>query len=345
MLSRFLGQDEAAKFAVAGPIGYYADDARRLAWPFFAMAHGGFLRAGGRYVKGGSRALSMKLARVVMKAGGTVLLGRDAVGVDLDRSGCPASVRHVETRDKTNEERVCARQVLANCAPHALARMLPPAEGEIVERAYAGRALSTSLFTAHFGLSVPPAKLGLTHYGMVVLPDWVTRLDQSLEGARLFAADPGARLPSYGIANFSVIDSGLAGEGEPVLVSVVGLDRFDNWAALAPIDEKARRERWLDAFQAALDQDYPGFSAAVSERLFLNARSMHNFMGTPAGAVYGFAPLPFERGIWAGVPRTPKTPIPGIYLASAFAESGGFSGAMKAGADAARLAMKERARG
>ena len=345
MLSRFLGDDEGAKFAIAATIGYYADDARRLAWPFFAVAHGGFLRAGGRYVKGGSRVLSMKLAKVVSKAGGTVLLGREAVGVELDQSGRPTAVRHVETRSKAKEDRVGARQVLANCAPHVLAHMLPPAEREMIERAYIGRALSTSLFTAHFGLRAPPAKFGLERYGMIVLPDWVTRLDQGVEGARLFAGDPGGRLPSYGIANFAAIDSGLAGEGDPKLVSVVGLDRFDNWAALAPQDEKDRRDRWLDAFEADLDRRYPGFSASVSERLFLNARSMHNFLNTPAGAVYGFAPLPFERGLWAGVPRSPKTPIPGVYLASAFAESGGFTGAMKSGADAARLALKERPKG
>ena len=38
----------------------------------------------------------------------------------------------------------------------------------------------------------------------------------------------------------------------------VGLDRFNNWAALSPQDEKDRRERWLDAFQAG-ERDYPGF--------------------------------------------------------------------------------------
>jgi len=170
----------------------------------------------------------------------------------------------------------------------------------------------------------------------------MTSLNEMSEGARLLSGNPEGKLPSHGIANFSAIDSGLGGGG-PALVSVVGLDRFDNWAALAPRDEKDRRERWLDAFQAALDHDYPGFGAAVSERLFLNARSMHNFLNTPGGAVYGFAPLPFERGIWAGVPRSPKTPIPGVYLASSFAESGGFTGAMKSGADAARMAMNERA--
>jgi all-trans-retinol 13,14-reductase len=78
--------------------------------------------------------------------------------------------------------------------------------------------------------------------------------------------------------------------------------------------------------------------------MFLNARSMHNFLNTPGGAVYGFAPLPFERGIWAGPPRSPKTPVRGVYLASSFAESGGFTGAMKSGADAARMAMRDEAR-
>ena len=343
MLQRFLGDDEAAKFAIAGNIGYYADDPRRLAWPFFAMAQAGFLKAGGRFIKGGSRVLTMKLARAVTRAGGSVLLGRDVSAIELDASGHPAFVRHVDIRTKADEQRLGVKQVFANCAPHVVAHLLPPGERAAFERAYSGQALSISLFSAHFGLSLAPAKLGLDRYSVAVLPDWMTSLDQTPENAHMFAADPGARLPAYGIANYGAIDSGLAGEG-PVLVTVVGLDRFDNWAALSPQDEIDRRERWLDAFQSALDRDHPGFSAAVSERLFLNARSMHNFMHTPAGAVYGFAPLPFERGIWAGLPRSPRTPVPSLYLASAFAESGGFTGSMKSGADAARMAMKERAR-
>ena len=340
ILQRFLGEDEAAKFAIAGNIGYYADDPHRLAWPFFAVTQGGYLKSGGRFIKGGSRVLSMKLAKVATKAGGSILLGRDVAGIDFDGSGRPASLRHVDARTKADDQRIVARQVFANCAPHALAHMLPGAQREAIEGAYLGRPLSISLFSAHFGLSVPPAKLGLDRYGVAFLPDWMTSLNQTSESARLFAADPCNRLPSYSIANYGAIDSGL-GDG-PALVTAVGVDRFDNWSALSPQDEKDRRERWLDAFQAALDRDYPGFSAAVVERMFLNARSMSNFMNTPDGAVYGFAPLPFERGIWAGVPRSPRTPLPGVYLASSFAESGGFTGAMKSGADAARMAMKER---
>jgi phytoene dehydrogenase-like protein len=99
------------------------------------------------------------------------------------------------------------------------------------------------------------------------------------------------------------------------------------------------RARWLDAFQAALDRDYPGIGAAVTERLFLNACSMQGVLNMPDGAVYGFAPMPPKRGIWAGIRQSPRTPVAHVYLASSFAGSGGFIGAMSSGADAARVAI------
>ena len=266
MLQRFLGDDEAAKFAVAANIAYYADDPRRMAWPFFAIAQGGFLKTGGVFVRGGSRTLSMKLARVVMKAGGTVLLGREAVGVDLDGRGRPAFVRHVDPRNHAEEERVGATQVFANCAPSTLAAMLPEPARAGLQRAYGGRALSTSLFSAHFGLNAPPARFGLERYGQMVLPDWMVRLSDFGACAHIFAADPGDKLPAFGIANYSAIDSGLA-DGGPALVSVVGIDRFDNWAALTPQEEKDRRER--------LARRLPGRARARLSRLWRRGDRAH----------------------------------------------------------------------
>ncbi len=342
IFDRHLGRDEAAKCAIGANLGYYTDDARQLAWPWFALAQGGYLKAGGRYIKGGSRTLSMKLAKVVMTAGGKVLLGRDAKGIGLDSLGRPAFITHVDSKTKEDEQKVEARQVFANCAPQVLAPMLPDAERVKIERIYLGRPLSLSAFSAHFGLGVPPAKLGLDRYEIFVLPDWATSFDQGPESGRLLASDPGNRLPGYAITNYGAIDSGLT-DGGPTLVSVAGIDRFDNWSSLSPPDEKDRRERWLDAFQNALDRDYPGFGAAVVERTFLNARSMAGFMNVPDGAIEGFAAVPFEHGVWAGFPGSPKTAVPGLYLASSFAEGGGFSGAMMGGAHAARIAMGERA--
>ncbi len=296
ILQRHLGDDEGAKFAIAGNISYYADDPRRLAWPFFAMAQGGFLKAGGVYVRGGSHVLSMKLAKIVRKGGGTILTGREAAAIELTSDGTPTAVRHVDVRDKTAEDRIATREVFVNCAPNVLATMLPDAARNACERAYGGMPLSTSLFTAHFGVNRPPAQFGIDRYGLVRIPDWIKSLRDISAGARILASDPGNRMPLYGIANYDAIDSGLPSDS-PALVTIVGLDRLDNWTGLTPRQEEDRRARWLDAIQAALDRDYPGISAAVTERLFLNARSMHNFLNTPDGAVDGFAPLPPSRGI------------------------------------------------
>jgi all-trans-retinol 13,14-reductase len=145
-------------------------------------------------------------------------------------------------------------------------------------------------------------------------------------------------LPVIGIANYGALDQGLSATG-PTLVSVVGSDRLSHWAKLTREAERSRRARWLDALKSALDRRYPGFGNAVTEQVFLNARSMQGFLNTPEGAVYGFAPCPPQRPIWAGIPRSPRTPIAGLYLASSFGGGGGFTGAMLAGADAARMAL------
>lgn len=340
MFTRVLGDDEAAKFALAGNLGYYTDDPRKMWWPFFAVAQGGFLKSGGVYIKGGSRVLSMKLAKIVTRAGGAVLLGRKAVGIEADASGRAAFVRHADAVASAGDDKIAAKMVFANCGPDALTAMLDEPYRAALARAYDGREMSTSLFSAHFGLDAPPAKFGLETYGISVLPEWLKSFRDFSLSARAFADDPGEKFRVYGIANFGAIDSGLAGDG-PTLVSVVGVDRLSNWTSLTPEQERTRREKWLDAFQAALDRDYPGFSGAVVERQFLNARSVQNFMHTPEGAVYGFAPMPPDRGIWAGISRSPRTPVANLYLASSFAGSGGFTGAMRAGAEAVKAALAE----
>jgi hypothetical protein len=73
--------------------------------------------------------------------------------------------------------------------------------------------------------------------------------------------------------------------------------------------------------------------------MFLNARSMRNFLNMPDGGVAALRRP--QRGIWVGYPRSPRTPIPGLYLASSFGGSGGFTGAMMSGAAAAWTAMRE----
>ena len=66
---------------------------------------------------------------------------------------------------------------------------------------------------------------------------------------------------------------------------------------------------------------------------------MSTYLNAPEGAIYGFAPMPPSTPIWKGPGRSPDTAIPGLYLASSYAGSGGFTGAILAGAAAAKQVL------
>ena len=138
-----------------------------LAWPFFAVAQGGFLKSGGVFIKGGSRVLSMKLAKIVMNVG--------RAGAARPRSGRrryrrrrpPDRVRHVDSKSRGDAERIeataGARQLRAE---RAGADAAPRRAGEDRAGLRRARPLSISLFSAHFGLSEPPAEFGLDRYSL-----------------------------------------------------------------------------------------------------------------------------------------------------------------------------------
>jgi all-trans-retinol 13,14-reductase len=335
------GDCEALKCALGANLAYFGDDPRKMWFIYYALAQGGLIASGGAYIKGGSRQLSLKLAKAITKAGGVVRLGRAATAIETGSDGRVAFVRHVARKTGDGEERIGARVVMANCAPSVAGALLPTAARERMDEAFGTRELSTSLFTAHFGLREKPASIGFRDYSTIALPDDMTRFDQYGDGATAMSDNPKGALPARLVANFTAVDSELWDE-PPVLVTVLGLDRVANWAGASREQSHERRERWLDALQESLEQEHPGFSGLVSERTLLTAQSMAGYLNTPEGAVYGFAPLPPEEPILAGFPRTPQTPIGGLYLASAFGGEHGFNGAILSGAEAARLASSER---
>ena len=263
-----------------------------------------------------------------------MLLGREAIGVELDaraaRRSCATSIR----RRREAVERVGAKVVFANCAPRRLWRACSRApQRGAVERAYGGRALSTSLFSAHFGLDAPPAKFGLERYGhdrAAGLDELAARDRRIRDGCS--APIPSGRLPAYGVANYGAIDSGLA-DGGPTLVSVVGLDRFeqlggaDAAARKGPARALARRVPGRARSRLSRPRRRRSTSACSSTRARCAISSTR-----PTARSTASRRRRRERGIWAGMPRSPRTPVPGLYLASSFGGSGGFTGAMMSGA-------------
>ena len=340
VLQRHFGSNEAVKCALAANLAYYHDDPDTLWWIFFAVAQGGFLQSGGHYIRGGSQRLSDALAEVITAAGGEILLGRIATTIGLDANGAPRSVTHCDKRRGEDEVEAEAPIIVGNAAPGALAEMLPEAARGRFLAPYVRRSQSISLFSATFGLSARPAEFGIRAYSTFLLPRWMKTLAQYRDSSSVMHSLPGDDAPVMTVVDYSRIESGLG--GPPYPVSVVGPDRVDNWADLDQLAYDQKRKRWSEAIIANIDEEFPGFASHVVASQFNTARSLAEYLNAPQGAIYGFAPLPPSGPIWKGIERSPKTTIPGLYLASAYAGAGGFSGAIGAGASVADLVMAAR---
>jgi len=334
-LQAAFGDDEGAKCALASNLIYWHDDPDALWWILFAVAQGSYIGSGGRYVQGGSQRLSNALARAFKTAGGELLLRRRVSEILLDANGLPIGVTH-EGKDGDRAE-VRARAIVGNAAPSVLADMLPDDARRRFYAPYAEQPLSISLFSATIGLSEPPARFGLNSYATMLLPEWMRSLDDYKRGAAIMADAPGEAMPPIAVVNYSAVDSGLG--GPPYTVSVVGSDRLANWQGLAKDDYEAKRGLWRAALIAALDRTYPGFAGSVVAAVLSTPVTMRSYLNVPGGAVYGFAPLPPPGPFWKGPPRSPRTPIDRLYLASAFTGCGGYTGAILGGATAAQQVL------
>lgn len=337
VLERYFGQNEALKLVLAANLPYYADDPDRFWWLGYAIAQSAFLAQGGVFIKGGSGALSSAMVEVIRAAGGEALTGREVTRVLTDTAGRATGVRfHTGDGDVTE---VMAPVIFANAAPQAVAGMLDTALRDEFLARYAGRRNSVSLFEMQFALDRPAAELGVDAYSTVLLPGWMDTLDDFRAAAPLLGKAPQDRLPPMIVVDYGQIDSGLAAPGTAAPVSVTGLDRLENWEGLAPDAYAARKAAWIAAVSARLEAEWPGFAAALEHAEMVTARTLRDRLGTPGGAVYGFAPDVPER-LLPGPPATVRSAVPGLWIASAWSGFGGFTGAMSGGAMAARAALR-----
>ena len=337
VFARAFGADEAAKCALGANLAYYHDDPATLWWVFFAVAQGGFLGSGGCFIKGGSQRLGNALARAIRAAGGDVALRRTATEIKLDRDGRPIGIV-LACRDGSRQE-IPARVAVANAAPQAIAGMLPQSARERFVASYARRPLSISVFSITLGLARPAKEFGMRAYSTFLLPPWMTEFAHYRDNATILSSAPAERIPLMTVVDYAAIDSGF--DGPPYPISVVGVDRLDNWSGLDAAGYDLKRKAWLEALVAALDRQFPGLACHVVASVFNTASSMNAYLAAPQGAVYGFAPTPPTTPVWKGPVNSPRTPLAGLYLASAYAGSGGFTGAILAGNAAAECILAE----
>jgi phytoene dehydrogenase-like protein len=337
-LDGVFGDNEAVKCALAANLSYYHDDPATLWWIFFAMAQGSYLQSGGRFVQGGSQRLSSALARAVRVAGGEVLVRRVVSAVAMDPKGSVSTVTHT-ARDGSDPQVVEAARIVSNAAPEALAPLLPAAAGERLKQADNRHTPSISLFALTLGLSKPPREFGVAAYSTQLLPRQMQRLSDYAQGAALMADEPGVQMPPMSIVDYAAIDSGVP--APPYVLLICGPDLLSNWDSSDLEAYREKRGRWQQAMVGYLDSIYPGVAEHVVASSFNTALSVRQYLNAPHGAVYGFAPTP-PRSIWRLPRRSPRTAVPGLYLASAYAGFGGYSGVIQSAGVCADMILREK---
>jgi all-trans-retinol 13,14-reductase len=329
VMTNLFGDDERVKMALCANLVYYHDDPDRFLFLRYAIPQASYIAGGGHYVRGGSKVLADRLAALIREAGGALESGREADEILL-AGGKVAGVGHHSKGggDRQIDE---ARLVLGNAAPQVLASMLPESKRQTFLAPYAGRSLSISLWTVSLGLSGPARDFGVGCYLTFIIPSWMQGFSQMRETAAIMGKAPGMRMPQYVFVDFHQIDSGL-NAGPAYLASFCGGDRLENWALLDPATREARKKAWTRALINDIDRHFPGIADAVVYHEMSTAETMHEYLNTPGGAVYGFSPDTSPIDVLSSGPRTA---IPGLWLSSAFTMGGGFTGSMMGGARAA----------
>lgn len=331
-LDAVFDDNEAVKCALAANLSYFHDDPASLAWNYFAAAQGSYLLSGGRFVEGGSQRLSSALARAVRVAGGEVMLRRVATGIALDPQGRTSAVTHT-AKDGSGAQTVECARIIGGAAPGALAPLMPEAMAKNLTDGHVGLTPSISLFALTLGLSKPPREFGVSAYSTQLLPDDMTRLADYGRGTTLMAEEPGMRMPPMSLVDYAAIDSGIP--APPHVLSVYGPDLLSNWDSSDMNVYREKRGRWQAAIVRCLDKIYPGLASSVVASSFNSALSVRQYLNAPHGAVYGFAPTT-DAAV-----RSPRTAVPGLYLASAYAGFGGYSGVVQSGGACAEMILRE----
>jgi all-trans-retinol 13,14-reductase len=334
VLDELFGADEAIKLALAANLSYFHDDPAEMPFLRFAIPQASYLVGGGHYIRGGSQALSDRLVTLIREANGLVETSREVDTLIFGEDRVIGVAHHGRGDADISVE--YAPAVFGNAAPQRLAQMMPEGRRSEFLAPYASRHPSISLWTIALGLNRPPSELGVRRYSTFILPPWMRTLRAMRDAGAILAEDTVARLPPYSFVDYHRIDGGL-NPTPPYLGALCGIDRLSNWASLSAETRNKRKARWMDGLIADLDREFPGIAGAVVHREMATAETFAQYLNTPEGAVYGFAP---DRKGGNPLAMQARTTIEGLWLASAYVFGGGFTGAMIGGATAARDALR-----
>lgn len=314
--------------------GYYGLPPSKLSAFYYANATGGYLRQGSFYIKERSQNLSDALANAIEGHGGKILYNTEAEKILMKDDAVTGVVL-------SNGKTLPARTVVSNASALSTFRHMVPEEAVPTDYAkkLEGFKPSISSFIVWLGLNYE-LRGKLRGCGIHVSSgrgpeaDFVSCMKGEVDRV------------SFSVSIYDNIYEGYSkpGTSSLMLLCLCGYDpwrRFEkDYREGIKVDYEREKARWTDVLIRRAEQEViPGLSSMIEVREAATPLTNWKFTRNPAGAIYGFEQS-MDNAFMNRIDN--RTPVKGLYLASAWGNpGGGFGGVLRAGERAFEQIMQD----
>ena len=310
--------------------GYYGLPPSRLNALYYAIATGEYLVTGGQYFKTRSQDLCNSLMDAITEKGGEVLLETAAKGITLKQG----RISGVKDRNGTHHR---ARAVIANCNVPALFGGLIP-RGEIPGhylKKLNNYQPSISSFVVWLGLN--RELKDIKDYEVFI------RDREGAEAEYRASLEGNLSRAGLGVTIYDNLYQGYSLPGTSTL-TIMTLCGYDPWKKFEA-DYMARRKKEYRKekkrltkilIKKAEDLFIPNLTSMIEVKDAATPLTNVRYTGNFRGSIYGFD----RQGPKMNLLNV-RTPIKGLYLASAWSYGGGYTPAMMAGRHAVQAFMED----
>jgi prolycopene isomerase len=331
-LDRFISDARLAAI-VSTLWGYLGLPPSKVSAGLFALVILSYHLTGAWYPKGGSQAMSRAMADAIVERGGEVRYRNTVTRIEVDGDGAVAVETHRGLR-------VEAEVVVSNASPLDTVRL-------------AGREHFDEAFVAGMESDVPALSNLIVYLGVerdLVAEGWDHHeyfLSESydLEADYRAMVDGDFAHTGMVLAHYTALDPGCAPAGHSVLamLSLAPWDYENVWGTGGDLAGYQQNEEYLrvkneaaDQLIARAEQLIPGLTDSVVVKEIGTPLTNYRYGLNPAGSIYGR-----EQTVANMMNRrSPKTPVPNLFLTGAWVSGGGMSSAVSSGRSAARAAER-----
>ena len=328
-----LTSNEDLKFALAANLGYYGDNPYSLSMIFFSAAQSSYFNGGGHFIKGGSQALSDYLGKVITDNGGTIICNYLVTQI-ITKNGSAIGVEYIHRKDKeATKQQAFGKVILANAAiPNVVNILL---SDTLLNTEYKNNVnsleIACSLLTVYLAFNQPPSNIGNKHYSTFIYDENLSMKDMySLEKSNDYTKK------GFTFADYSIIESELTKEGYSG--ALCAIDYLEHWDQLNEDEYKRKKQIVKEILIERLDKVIPGIKGIIVYSEVATPKTIVRYTRNP-GSVYGFSQTVEQAG--PKIRSVRKPPIDNLFFASAWAGSGGFSGAIHSGYSCALKILKD----